>query len=135
MTASILEAVAPLMEEMSPSLRTDRALCADLPDLLLAGLAIEQGVGMRRIASFLPRMDVRRFQAGLSKVMAHPELSVWYFNSLDRLQRDFRARGDGDGARFENRLPKAAGHAGVSLRKLVPPMPVANSDSMFIRSE
>jgi len=127
MTASLQASASPLTSEIPESLRADAALYAVLPELLVAGLAIEQGDDIMRITSLLPGMTAPELQAGLSKIMEHPDQSVWYFRSLGRLQNDFdiEACCTEDEGRFNHhRFPSGTVQDGMAFRTFIPPMPV-----------
>jgi hypothetical protein len=83
MKPSLQLSISSLIADISRDLSFESPHSADLPELLLAGLALRRGIPPSQLRTLLPQMSALRCRLGLSHALTHPNLSVWYFTSLE----------------------------------------------------
>lgn len=89
MKPSLGAATSSLLCGISRNLPAGNHSCPNLPELLLAGLALRRGISPFRVKAFLPEMSSIRLRLGLSKALSHPYVSSWYFASLEVFESRF----------------------------------------------
>lgn len=83
MKPSLRLAISSLIADIYRDLSSESPRSADLPELLLAGLALRRGIPPSQVRTLLPQMSALRCRLGISRALTHPSVSVWYFASLE----------------------------------------------------
>ena len=83
MKPSLQLSISSLIADISRGLSFESPHSAELPELLLAGLALRRGIPPSQVRTLLPQMSALRCRLGLSRALTHPNVSVWYFANLE----------------------------------------------------
>lgn len=89
-----------LLRDIAATLPADLKSQPDLPELLVAGIGLRNGLSMLELNSILHNMSTVRFRLGLAKALSDTAVSVWYFNQLESFDK-----------RFQNIMRERRGHA------------------------
>ena len=118
-----------LLMEIASTLPSGLPNQSGLAELLFAGMGLRNGMSMIQLASILPGVSVLRFRINLSRVLAVPELSIWYFDQLESFEERFLQVMGGCEVQTLTKIPAAVSFPGKSSHQRrpdeLPAMPVA----------